>query len=259
MKFSDLVEKINEVYPEVMGQPGEVFFGSRDSLNESNGIAIVGLNPGGNGQLSTIRENLDNYEKNIKRDDFSGYLDQCWHEPEFSEYRTCEKCETSLKEKGIVHQVRHQRMIKEIADEVGENYFNLRRTISTNAIWVQTRSATKLRELLKKQGTNTRDIFKEKYFKIFNYIFAECKIDFVLCLGNGAYESPLALFAHALGVKEFNNIGNNYRDGKFFTANIDGRCTTFLGIAHPSMHTTTANGIEKIKEQLQPRSPENHS
>lgn len=256
MKFSDLVKKINEVYPEVMGQSGEVFFGSRDSLQESNGIAIVGLNPGGNGQLSKIRENMENYEKNIKRDDFSGYLDQCWHEPEFSNYQTCDKCKNSLKDNEIVHQVRHQKMIKKIADESG---FDLRKTISTNAIWVQTRSATELRELLKKEGTNTRDIFKEKYFKIFNYIFTECKIYFVLCLGNGAYDSPLALFAHALGVKDFNNIGNNYRDGKFFTANIDGRCTTFFGIAHPSIHTTTANGIEKIREQLKSCSPKNHS
>ena len=256
MEFSDLIETINQFYPEVMDQPGEVFFGSRDSLRKSNGIAIIGLNPGGNGQLSTIRENLNNYENNITRSDFSGYLDQCWHEPEFSKYQTCERCKNSLKINKIIHQVRHQRMIKEIADESG---FDLRKTISTNAIWAQTRSVRELRELLRSQGTNTMDIFTEKYFKIFNHIFKKCSIDFVLCLGNGAYDSPLALFAHALGVKEVNNIGNNYRDGKFFTANIEGRCTTFLGIAHPSMHTTTANGIEKIKEQLKSRLSENNS
>lgn len=247
MEFSEFI-KITERHcrPEVLSQPGEVFFGSRNSLRKSNGVAIVGLNPGGNG-LGTITQSLSLYEKNVKQDNFSGYMDSCWHDPYFSRNETCEMCARSLETHGTVHQDRHQKMVQKIADE---SDLDLRKTISLNAIWIQTRTASALSKYCKTQGKTTTKFFEENFLKVFEDLFQECGVNFVLCLGNGKINSSFALFRDALGAPSFECVSDNYRDGRFFTAKMNDRKITFFGIAHPSMHTTTTIGINAIKNQI---------
>lgn len=248
MQFSEFRNLIEKYYPQVLEESGEVFFGSRNSLTNSNGIAIIGLNPGGSG-LPEISKNIERYGNDKSTLDFSGYLDQCWHEPYFSSGEKCPKCLSSLEKEGIVHQDRHQKMISKIAKSVG---FDLRRTIAMNAIWIQTRSAAELRSYLAKSGNkNMLDLFKMKFFPIFKEIFAKCNIKLVLCLGNGESESSFEFFRNTLGIdrKYVVRITENYRDGRYFEAIVDGKRILLFGIAHPSMHITSDIGIEELKKK----------
>lgn len=248
MHFSEIKDLINEFYPEVLDEPGEVFFGSKNSLARSNGVAIIGLNPGGSG-LSTVNENLSRYENNLNDLNFSGYLDQCWHEPFFSRYESCPKCLAALSASGMVHQDRHQKMVSTLAHSIG---INLRETIAMNAIWIQTRTAVELQQYLAKtKHKNMLSLFTDKVFPIFKEIFSRCETKFVICLGNGSADSSFELFRSASNTPRnaIVCVSNNYRDGKYFETHINGTRILFFGVAHPSLHITSSLGIETMQHK----------
>lgn len=248
MNFPDLKELITNFYPEVLDEPGEVFFGSTSSLTNSNGIAIIGLNPGGRG-LPTVRDNLTQYESHENSSRYSGYLDQCWHEPYYSRYKKCPRCIESLSKTGTVHQDRHQKMISIIAQTIE---INLRETISMNAIWIQTKTAAQLREhLAKNKKKNMKNLFKDNAYPIFCKIFSSCNIQLVICLGNGATESSFEFFRTSTNTpkKSLTHVSNNYRDGRYFESTINKQRILFFGVPHPSRHTTSQLGMDTLKQK----------
>jgi hypothetical protein len=249
MDFAELRKIIEQNSKDILNEPGEVFFGSPNSLKHPNGIALVGLNPGGSG-LPSIQENLTRYEREVQNPDFSGFLDQCWHEPYYSRYERCPRCTHSLETSGIVHQDRHQKMVSRIADFAG---FDLRETIALNAIWIQTRSAADLRHYLKSRNQrNMSELFKSTFFPTFRELFKRTNTRLIICLGNGVSESSFEFFRNALNVNRdhIDCLSDNYRDGRYFEIETDGVKRTFFGIPHPSLHITGQQGLLKLREIL---------
>lgn len=249
MTYDDLSEAVHLHCGAFLDYPGEVYFGSRQALSRCNGLAIVGLNPGGeNGP--TMRERLSRYATEPSRDRFSGYLDQCWHEPKYSEGDECEACNTSLHQYGHVRLVRHQKTVVRISDELE---IDLRQALAFNAIWLQTQNASKLRKFLREQHPpqSLTSHFQQLSLPVFQEVFDRCNVRLVLCLGNGVSDSAFSLFRKALGVpaEAVTQVGQSYRDGRYFDSVSGGHRRTYFGIAHPSLHETTSAGLNELKAQ----------
>jgi hypothetical protein len=248
MDFIEFSAIVKRQIPDLLNEPGEVFFGSKQSLRKSNGIAIVGLNPGGSG-LSSIEDNLRRYEEDSTSEYFSSYLDRCWHEPSFSKYETCQKCEYSLRVSQKIRQDDHQKRVERIANEVG---FDLRETLSLNAIWIQTRSAWHLQDLLKARNMhNMSNLFLDRFFPVFDHLFEDCGINLIVCLGNGKEDSPFEFFRLAYGIESTQVVvvGDHYRNGKYFEKKINGRETLVFGVPHPSRFNMSPLGIRTLAEK----------
>lgn len=246
MEFNEFIELIEKHSPELFDENGDAYFGSKSALRDSNGIALVGLNPGGIG-LPSIRKNLDLFLSDTSKELYTGFLDQCWHEPEYSNYKTCTLCDLSIKEHGYVRLGRHQKMIARIAEFCE---FSLRESISINAIWIQTKDSSDLKAQLKKNNqSKVSEFFRNKFFPIFEELFFRCNIRFVICLGNGVSDSSFSLFKKALNVnnQDVINVSADYRDGRHFIAHVMGVKTLFFGIPHPSLHTLSDIGMEKLR------------
>ncbi len=225
--------------------PGEVYFGSLEALNAPSGMAIIGLNPGGKG-LPPIRQHLARYRHEVKPG-FSGYLDQCWHEPEFSKNEVCEKCRTSLAKDGKVQEQRHQKTVEKIAHELS---VDLRRTLALNAIWIQTPNADALRSLLSELRLPKMDqLFQQRFFPAIDALLARCETRFVLCLGNGTSESAFSFFreAHRVAPQSVVAVSDDYRDGRYFVHEAEGIRRVYFGIAHPSMHSIGSVGLTRLR------------
>jgi len=247
LEFHQLISAIERHSPDILEENGDVYFGGKVALREPNGIALVGLNPGGIG-LPSIRNNLEIFLKDSGKEYYSGFIDQCWHEPEYSKYETCGLCKLSLISNGIVHLGRHQKMILKIAEVCG---FDLRKTVAINAIWTQTRTAYDLRLYLRDKGfPRMEEFFRSKFFPIFQELFRECRTRLIICLGNGVSESSFSFFRAALkvAVSDVVNISTDYRDGRYFMATINGLKTLFFGIPHPSLHTLSDLGMAQLKK-----------
>nr|WP_316640016.1 hypothetical protein [uncultured Roseateles sp.] len=246
MKFDELRALIELHCADLLDKPGEVYFGSLDALSHPNGLAIIGLNPGGS-ELPSMRENLDRYSQE-GRQRFSGYLDTCWHEPFFSRYETCSKCESSLVKSKKVHQQRHQRTVDHIATELD---IDLRETLALNAIWLQTPNTDSLRQLLAQlQLPKMESLFQAKFFPVIDELLDRCKVRLVLCLGNGATESSFNFFREALGVSRTDvvHVSDDYRDGRYFVHDRNGQRRIYFGIAHPSLHSTRPAGLARLRD-----------
>lgn len=248
MEFKDLRDLIEERCASLLEIPGEIYFGSERALLEPNGVAIIGLNPGGEG-LGSLREDLDRWEREPRRETFSGYLDVCWHEPEFSRRETCSRCQRSLSDPAKMHVIpqRHQSTVIGIAESLG---IDLRKTLALNAIWLQTKDAVKLRSRIKTLGCATISAaFETYFFPVIRALIERCKTRLVLCLGNGQTESSFSLLRDAFGVSQsaIVEVGDSYRDGRYFVY----QDVVFFGIAHPSMHSLTPAGLRRLQEVWQ--------
>ncbi len=244
MTFDDLRALAELHCQAVLDLPGEVYFGSLEALSAPNGLAIIGLNPGGEG-LPPIRQHLARYRQEVKPD-FSGYLDQCWHDPEFSKNAVCTKCQKSLAKSGKVHQQRHQKTVEKIANVLG---VNLRRTLALNAIWIQTPSADALRRRLSELQLPRMDqLFQQQFFPAIDALLSRCETRFVLCLGNGASESAFSFFrvAHGVPPDQVMAVSDDYRDGRYFVHEAAGVRRIYFGIAHPSMHSVGVAGLARL-------------
>ncbi len=245
MTFDELQALVELHCASLLDLPGEVYFGSLDALSDSNGFAVIGLNPGGS-DLPSIRENLARYRQSAKRR-FSGYLDVCWHEPFFSHYQTCGPCSASLAANGKVRQQRHQKTVELIANELE---VDLRETLALNAIWLQTPSAAALKSFLANHHLPKMDqLFQQQFFPAIDTLLSRCATRFVLCLGNGASESAFSFFRAALGVPldKIVSVSDDYRDGRYFAHEAEGFRRVYFGIAHPSMHSIGPAGLARIR------------
>ena len=244
MTFDELRALVELHCEGLLDLPGEVYFGSLEALSAPNGLAIIGLNPGGNG-LPPIRQHLARYQHVVKPG-FSGYLDQCWHEPAFSKNECCTKCQQSLVKYHKVHQQRHQKMVERIAKELGAD---LRRTLALNAIWLQTPNADVLRSLLAElRLPKMNQLFQQQFFPAIDALLSRCETRLVLCLGNGASESAFSFFrnAHHVPPDRVVAVSDDYRDGCYFIHETEGIRRIYFGIAHPSMHSTGAAGLNRL-------------
>lgn len=244
MEYSDLINLVETNCINELNENGEFFFGSRKSLKEKNGVMIVGLNPGGNG-LPTIKENIKKYNSNSKMNYYSAYLDQCWHDPYYSNYETCPKCLLHCKEFNIMHLTKHQKMIVQIANKLD---LDLRTTPSFNAFWKQTKTANDLAVYYKnKYNIKLNDYFVKYIFPVFNNVIIKNDIKLIICLGNGIENSSFSFFLNAFGLDKTNiiNITNNYRDGRYYNVR-DG--LVVFGIPHPSFHILSQLGLNSIKD-----------
>lgn len=241
MTFEELRALVEQHCADLLELPGEVYFGSLDALSQPNGIAIVGLNPGGS-SLPPMRENLARYPLGDKKV-FSGYLDQCWHDPWFSRYETCDRCAASLAKDRKVHQQPHQRTVEALVTALGAD---LRKALALNALWIQTRNAVELKRLLAQlQLPRLGALFQRRFFPVIQELLDACDVRLVLCLGNGASDSAFELFRQALGVPRsaVEHVSRDYRDGRHF---MHGK-RLYFGIAHPSMHQTRPAGVERLQ------------
>lgn len=247
MEFQDLRKLIEEnaCCRELLGQPGEIYFGSEMALRQPNGVAVIGLNPGGTG-LGSLRKDLDLWESNPKRESFVSYLDVCWHEPAFSSRKTCGRCDAALKNPDVRHVIpdRHQARVIEISEKAR---FDLRKSLALNAIWIQTATAEDLRKRLAQEGLGTMQaIFEKCFYPVLRELLNGCGTRFVLCLGNGQDGSAFSLLRRAVNVSAENveQVGPSYRDGRYFEHN----GVVYFGVAHPSRHKTSKTGLERIRQ-----------
>ncbi len=248
MDFDELCQLVEKHCKALLQHKGEIYFGSQSALSNPNGIALVDLNPGGTG-LDTLSQDLVHWEKSQQRVDSVAYLDMCWHEPFFSERRTCERCCSSLEdpELGHVHLQPHQKRVLEISRSVG---FDLRSSLAFNAIWLQTKDAEALVDLLNKLHLDSmQSVFCTYFFRFFREFFDKCNTRLVICLGNGEEESSFALFRDALAVpsKEVRWVGNNFKDGKYFVHEGSNK-VVYFGVPHPSRHAFSDVGLQKLKQ-----------
>lgn len=244
MTFDELHALVELHCEGLLDLPGEVYFGSLEALSAPNGLAIIGLNPGGKG-LPPIRQHLAQYRQLVKPG-FSGYLDQCWHEPAFSRNEVCTKCQASLAKYRKVHQQRHQKTVERIADKLGAD---LRRTLALNAIWLQTPNADALRSLLAELRLPKMNLlFQQQFFPVIDALLSRCETRLVLCLGNGASESAFSFFreAHRVPPHSVVAVSDDYRDGRYFIHETVGLRRIYFGIAHPSMHSIGAAGLAQL-------------
>src|SRR5258708_1824372 len=104
-------------------QPGECLMSGTDTLDNGNGVMILGLNPGGGNdgsELPPLRDQIREFREK-RGGPFSAYLDQCWHytntRAAFQGWpqRTCGKCEAvrPIGDGATVDQVCHQRHVGE--------------------------------------------------------------------------------------------------------------------------------------------------
>lgn len=247
MNLNEAINLISRRDPSILNEHGEVFFSSRNSFNYNNKVMTIGLNPGGEG-LPAIQENLVRFWNNKKTENYSGYLDQCWHEPHFSKYEMCDKCKTAYRTSDVIHQDPHQKRVAKIANYLD---LNLRECISLNAIWSQTRSANQLIEKTKNESiTDLNRLFKIKYFPVIEEIIIRHGIKLVICLGNGKSSSAFSLFQYAFGLNDNNlvTIEGNYLNGKYFILNPNSNSTViFFGIPHPSRFQLKETGMNILK------------
>jgi len=247
MDYQRMEQLIKKYASEYLDKPGEVFFSSKTAFKDNNGVMFIGLNPGGN-KLPPIRNHLKSYWKQesttyYSTNHYSGFLDQCWHEPEFSEGKICKKCEEAKKtSNGCIEPNRHQKRVREIAKHLG---IDLRKSVSTNAIWIQTRDAITLSGEI-----NIYKVFSESFFPIFLEIFKETKPKLVICLGNGVEGSSFGLFHRAIETdKTAITSVANFKNGKFFQwQNSHVGKIIFFGTPHPSRFELTSKGLDLLKE-----------
>lgn len=248
MELSEVLELINEQDKTILDESGEVFFSSRNSFISNNKVMFIGLNPGGEG-LPTIRENLERFWGNKNTESFSSYLDQCWHEPYFSNYKTCERCKIELERTGKIHPMIHQKRVSLIAEKLN---IDLRQSISLNAIWSQTRTAADLAKQVRgNKRSSLSEIFESRYFPIIHKIISKHEIKLVICLGNGEEESPFSLFKTAYKIKESGVLTyeGHYLNGKYFSVKKSGVAEVhYFGIPHPSRLQLTELGMGKLME-----------
>jgi hypothetical protein len=246
---------------------GECLMSGTDTLDDNNEIMILGLNPGGGrdgSELPPLKEQVAAFRMR-RTGPFSTYLDECWHYSKKSEgfegwpQTTCHRClqvEKSTTDRSpVVHQEKHQKNVHLIATQLA---FDLRRTVALNAFWVQTPDALALArkaseskaclDLADDVKPTVSHLFTQVYFPIIRELIRGAKIKRIICLGNGRYLSPFRLLADAYGVDDapWKTAGGRtaYLDGRSFR---HGELRVF-GIPHPSMHSLSATGIEKIKQ-----------
>jgi hypothetical protein len=252
MDFKELKELVEVHCTSMLDLPGEVYFGSEVALQEPNGVAIIGLNPGGvpeGGGVVSLRGDMDRWARNPLKANFSGFLDVCWHEPEFSRRETCSRCKVALSDPAKKHVIpqRHQATVIGIAGRVG---FDLRKTLALNAVWLQTKDADTLHQRIKMLGyADLSSAFESCFFPVIRALFESCSTRLVLCLGNGQTDSSFSLLRGALRVSKSAvvEVGGSYRDGRFFLH----EGVVYFGIAHPSMHTPTPMALTRLQELWQ--------
>lgn len=248
MDFDELCQLVDKHCKALLHHRGEIYFGSQLALSNPNGIALIGLNPGGTG-LDTLSQDLVYWGKSRQRVDSVAYLDVCWHEPFFSARQTCDRCYSALRdpELGHVHLQPHQKRVMEISKSVG---FDLRSSLAFNAIWLQTKDAQALVDLLNKLHLDSMQaVFGTYFFPFFRDFFDKCNTRLVICLGNGEEKSSFALFRDALAVptKDVRWVGNNFKGGKYFVHEGKNK-VVYFGVPHPSRHSFSDVGLQKLKQ-----------
>lgn len=251
-------------------QRGECLMSGTDTLElqNNNKLMILGLNPGGGkdgSELPPLKDQVRTFRER-RGGPFSTYLDECWHYTKASSnfegwpHKTCHRCEQFKKEVpgadggATVLQERHQKYVHEIAKDLK---VDLRKTVALNALWVQTPDAEGLarvaRQFLVTVPEAKRTIttlFKQVYFPIIEHLIEGAGVRRVICLGNGRYQSAFGMLADALGVN-VTQWGQHYRDGRTFEAT---KLRVF-GIPHPSLHTLSKDGREKIQRWYEVEGP----
>lgn len=249
-------------------QPGECLMSGADTLDSSNGVMILGLNPGGGNhgsELPPLRDQIREFREN-RGGPFSAYVDQCWHytRPGFQGWpqQTCRRCEATG-DGATVNQVSHQKRVSEVVTKLG---LDLRQTVALNAVWVQTQDAKALRQKAADSADHlgllgrptVSDLFEHVYFPILRVLIAGAGIRHVLCLGNGRRDSSFALLADAYGKRDpavhkavQREWCHSYRHGRsFVTADL-----RVFGVPHPSRCLLSNEGVTALGEWYESRQP----
>ena len=151
---------------------GDVLYNGWDTLRPSNGLYIMGFNPGGDPtQIETsVVESLEKLN-----DNHCSYKDECWR-------KSCPDCQN----KEHFGQSRHQSRVKQLAQVLGCN--NIREAFAANAIFIRGNPQESL------------EIFK-KCWPIHELFLSIVKPKVILCLGNGEVMSSFALLREKLALK----------------------------------------------------------
>ena len=157
---------------------GDVLYNGWDTLRQSNGLYIMGLNPGG--KPDEIKTSVVDSLTELK-DNHCSYEDECWR-------KSCQDC----RNKEHLGQSRHQSRVKQLAQVLGYN--NIREAFAANAIFIRS----------KNQGDIQESSF-EKCWLIHQLFLSIVQPKIILCLGNGKRSSSFAFLRKKLVPNEQSN------------------------------------------------------
>lgn len=267
-----LIDKIKENDLEnILNEQGEVFFSGRNLLSgRNNGIVFMGLNPAGEPnheeKIGTIKENLGKYFENEDFENYSGFIDRCWHKPYTPDKKkqSCDIC-NKPKEKNVdsdnLTGDKMQVNVQRLAQFFG-NGFTLGQSVSYNAFWMQTKNTTGLIDLIQSKrirDTKKQDIlineFTNHFFPIHKFIFEEIRPKVIICLGNGenycAYACLKYAFSNALtsepNIQPVSIPGGKNLSIKHSKVKLDSNEILLIGLPHPSRYHYSENFLNQFK------------
>ena len=205
---------------------GDVLYNGWDTLRPSNGLYIMGFNPGGDPtQIETsVVESLEKLN-----DNHCSYKDECWG-------KSCPKDCRNKEHFGIKP---HQKRVKHLAKVFG---YEVEEVFAANAIFIRSKTQGHLQK--------NPDLFK-KCWLIHQLFLSIVKPRVILCLGNGWVRSSFALLIKELEIEP--NQVRRYGHVKAFSCAIavSDRETInshVIGVRHPSRFF---DPIEDLRPYLQ--------